>query len=463
MEISEAVERFRSHLSRERYAGARYAIVAYLRGDALHNVCARITWLPEQPDEAPFSSAAHGLVIRSGWLPWESAQGVLETLPKGHASFTEHPVLFHDTERDIPYAVVWERDDIAWARQVVGWSAHCLQWSGPPMQNLMRDPRLGWLGDRLSSMRPGRVLTWRDVERIVGPCLEISESRSCILELFAPVCARLLDPTVPEEGRELHVPIESLIDPVASDMELVVQGAQGGELLSVIPAAKWTRQEARRWTAPVPSDWLRGRLDLSLSAGGLTVWRSAIAWPALPARLLDGLEGGLDWLERLLLPEGTSKKDADGFERAVVSLLALGGLPAVPIGRMGPDRASDVICAVREGQVILGECTIGPIAPKKVGEIRHRAEDVLSRLRRPGEQLDVLACVFTPAAASALPTEHLALAAQTGVTVVAREQLSELLALARSGELARKLPELIVNWEMANALLRPFGLRHRIP
>lgn len=460
MDAAEALTRFRAHLSREAFDGARYAMVACTRDGELHNVSTRVTWLPSRKLAAAFRSSGHGIEIAAGWLSLRDSIRFLETLPDGRGTIAEHCISFRDIENNRPYGIAWEHDETMWSQSYIGWSGHCLVLSGPQMGSLLRNPRLAWLGDRLGSLRPDRVMSWRDVERILGPKSEISDSRACGIELFAPVMVKLLAP-IPLLQSTLVIPVESFLDPAASQMELIVQESASGAIIATIPGGQWKRAKGRIWEAALESGLLRGAIDLTLNVGELKVWRSTIALPGLTARILDGLEGGSGWLERLLLPTINAKKDSAGFERAVVSLLALGGFPAIPIGHGGPDRSSDLICAVSEHHVLLGECTLGPIAPRKVGEIRHRAEEALSRLQRPGESLATIACVFTPVSYTTLPAEHLSMADQSGTIVIWRERLAELLTLARSDELRFQLWELLEQWRPKPIVPLPLHGRRR--
>ena len=449
--IASLAARFRTHLRRDAYSGARYAFVAFERDGELHNMCSRVTWQPSKRSAPSIRAVGQRLVIASGWLTWKESLRLLDELPEGRGTMAEHQISFRNAGDGRPYAFSWEHAELMWSQPYIGWSAHCVGLHGLQIGSLLGDTRLGWLGDRLISLRPDRVMSWRDVERILGPKVEVSETRGCTIELFAPLYARLLEPSLVQNLGKLMIPIESYLDPVASGMELVAQEALGGTLIATVPANKWKRGKHRTWAVLLDSDHLRGSLDLSLNAGDFKIWRTTIALPGLAARLLDGIEDGHKWLERLLLPTMGPKVDSEGFERAVVSLLALGGIPTVPIGHDGPDRSSDFICAISAKHVILGECTVGPIAPKKVGDLRHRAAGVIRRLQRPGEDLDVVACVFTPSSEADLPPEHLSMAVESGIAVVWRERLDQLLGLARSGELGSTIFGLLEDWRPRRA------------
>ncbi len=323
MDIAESVEQFRTHISPDAYAGARYAVVAFERYGALHNLCSRVTWHPIRVPAPTIRALGQKLVIASGWLSLKQSMQLLNDLPEGQTKLAEFSVTFRDVEHDRPYGYAWEHSEVMWSQPSIGWSAHCLLLNGLQMGSLLRDTRMAWLGDRLISLRPDRVMSWRDVERIVGPKCEIVESRACTIELFAPLWVRLLEPHLDQEGVTLTVQVESFLDPVTSDMELVVQESAMGSVIDVIPAKRWIAGTRRMWKVTLPCTAIRGPVDLWLNAGNLKVWRSTVSLPGLSARLLHGIDGGFVWLEKLLLPSVGPKTDAVGFERAVVSLLAL--------------------------------------------------------------------------------------------------------------------------------------------
>ena len=378
-------------------------------------------------------------------MGWKDALSALQAIHDGQGRVSKHAVLFRNSENDTPYASALEFEEISYSQKYIAWSAYFLRVSGLQMGTMFRDPPMGSLGDRLSSLRPNRVMSWRDVERVVGAQSEFSPSHACGVDLFAPVMARLL-----EAGRDrvtggVGIPIETFLDPIKCRMEIVAQDSLSGQVEEIIPAKRWRRKRGRTWTA-ILGGHHRGRIDLTLNMRDLRVWTSTVSLPSMPSRLLDAISGTSEWLERLLLPTKETRADSTGFERAVVSLLALGGLPAVPLGHAGPDRSPDLICAVSDERVLIGECTIGPIAPKKVGDISHRAQEALNRLQRPGERLEQVACIFTPSPRASLPQEHLNMAEQSAVVVIWRERLVQLLELARTGELRLRFWQHIEQW-----------------
>lgn len=459
MSVTESITRFKGNLQRDRYSGARYALIAFERDGALHNLRTRVIWHTTNPKIKPFRSAGHRLIIATGWLPWKAALQFVEKVPEGHAQLQEFRVTFQDTANNRPYMLDWERQAVGWSQEHVGWPAHSLVISGLQIGSVLNDTSLDWLRDRLISLRPDRLMSWRDVERLFGLGFKVSSDLGCGVELFAPIYARFLDSPQLASGGKLTVHVESHLNPKTAGLEVVVQRAESGELITAIPSESWSRGRGRHWNIPIDVRLERGVLRATLIAGGLNVGERDIALPSLAARLLEGLDGGPEWLERLLLPKAVSKSDSRGFERAVVSLFALGGIPTVPLGHNGPDRASDIICAIAPNHVILGDCTIGPIAPKKCGDIRHRAQDVISRLRRPGEAIRLTACIFTPLASSAIPAEHKALADQSGTIVIWRERLEDLLRMAKVGTLEPGLIDMLDSWGPSPSI--PLPLRRR--
>lgn len=114
--------------------------------------------------------------------------------------------------------------------------------------------------------------------------------------------------------------------------------------------------------------------------------------PDLLTRAYENIDENLQKLGGDLNPPQGSKdkKIGDRFERAVMTLFSLLGLPSVHIGEDGDLVAADVLCRAASGDLLLVECSIRAVGPDKRAKLQGRARDLEGKLAGRGSPVRVI-------------------------------------------------------------------------
>lgn len=182
-----------------------------------------------------------------------------------------------------------------------------------------------------------------------------------------------------------------------------------------------------------------------LRTDGLTLEDPSRGGLNLRVQAFATADEGLTLLRTALFPKTSTKADTTGFERATNRLFFLLGFQAVHMGPEGElSNAPDVIVfdPYSVGAYAV-ECTIGSIdAGGKLGKLVQRTRELERVLGRSVEPV-----LVTSASRAALSAADLRDAGRDRISVVAREDLEDLLTLATTGsptrDAAAMLTELI--------------------
>lgn len=192
-----------------------------------------------------------------------------------------------------------------------------------------------------------------------------------------------------------------------------------------------------RLSREIPIGESVGPLDVSLNWAGRQIQRETTGLGSARVLSHELIDTDFAALRRRLF-ERKGKNDPGRHEEGVAWLLHLCGLSAARYGYKDMQRATDVVAFMGDYAAIYAECTLELPGLAKLKDVESRAEALRNRLeQRYGRSITLVRAIFVPHERRDIdPQDFDAAHEQAGAIYICRDDMEELIEMARRGESA---------------------------
>jgi hypothetical protein len=439
----ELIERFVSEVDWSLYEGAEYAFAAWRKGDQLVSLGCRITAVPHSPIGSAVDQLGQDeLVVARGYLNKDELPSLLAGLPSGHIRLGDHALdLVGQGSTELGW---WRNSSPEGARNKLGWPGEELLGHGANQAEIIGGERFEKLEREMLRLTNKSLAAPTSVGIFLGGAaspLDVIRRLNTEIAVYAPIYLRLQQPDLDLRSHQLTFQVECRFSTVPADVEIFVTGPSGPEPERV-SAQGWDPSTDSVRSFSLLTQPLAGPREIHLFSFGQTIEVRRVGAPRLAAIAHAQLDPSDRWLTGMI---GDGKKPTgDNFAQAVVSVLQLGGVPALYYGysKKQLNHAPDIVAELGSHSLLVAECKSAAPAPEDVGTVRARADEIAAPLGGRW-QIELLPVLFTPVPASALSHETLHAAHHQGVKIVSREKLLAFReAISRGESSLRALREL---------------------
>lgn len=304
-----------------------------------------------------------------------------------------------------------------------GWPAQLLRLNLASRWDFLQRSEMRDLDEHMAALVPHPFPGLASALDFVGTSSDLNLRSG--LNVYFPTYARIATSRLNRSKSILSMNIQSFLDPVSEQMAMTVGFRGAGIPPTSVNAVKWSDLKAGAWRVDlkVPPD--TGWVDLALVARRRNISRNEAFAPSLATFAFAQVPGSLDWLLGLLSAPGTKPQSQD-FERGIVALLALGRIPALPMGHKGPNNSFDVLGFADDQRIIVGECSVVEPSSDKLDKLMGRANQLQARLGQFSRGVRVLPVVFMPSNLESVSPTTTSMARERRIHLVWGSQLAKL-------------------------------------
>lgn len=425
-----AIRKFADLLDWSDYSRVDFALVVGVHADGLFPLGGHLTLSRDELEPtSPLHSRGKHFAVICGSDSLDSLRSALASEDPMRLVLAGHELTFGDAMGHThSWSAILATD---FGERLVGWPARTIKLTHLSRWNYFQKIELDVHDERFAELQPVPFASLSAALRFVGAETDLNLPTG--LTIFAPIFARLNDPQLDLASSRVSVDVEAAMQPTTSDMCVAFSSRIQGDLPIIARAITWEQTDTHRWqvaaTLPAGTSWT----DVSLSVRGRSISRRTAYAPSLAVQAHTALSGGHVWLTNLLSPDKGKNRELK-FERGVVALLSLGGLPTVPYGHDGLDRYMDFVSFAARNRVIVGECTVDTPSPDKMAKLRGRTEELGRQLRCGTEEVLLQSVVMVPMDTKAMPDELISKARDLRVALLWGERLEQLLMHITAGD-----------------------------